>query len=206
MRNLLLNTLTIPTKLISETEITAGFGATKDSQHSRFKRWVKQGKLLRIRRGLYYVVDEIAYRDNKPNPLEIAQYIYGPSYISFELALSYHHLIPEAVYTITSACIKRTKEFHTPIGVFSYMCLPNDNFYLDVELIEQNNARFFIAKPWKAICDYVYFYKKDWEDRAPLYQSLRIEPEDLPPLDQTAKERLIDYYQQKRIQRFLKGV
>mgnify|MGYP003523184722 CR=1 FL=1 len=55
---------------------------------------------------------------------EIATVIYGPSYISFESALSYHGWIPEAVRTTTCASVKRAKEFETPIGVFFFLHIP----------------------------------------------------------------------------------
>ena len=196
-------TLKNPTQLLSYTELPDTLGNTEDSRYSKLKRWVNQGKLLRIRRGLYYIVNDLA---DKPHSFEIAQYIYGPSYISFESALSYHKLIPEAVYTTTSACVRRSKMFHTPLGIFSYLHLPPENLYMDVTLAEQNNRRFLVANPWKAICDYVYCYKKEWSDIRPLSQSLRINLDELPPLTEEHEEALNEYYQQKRIQRFLKGI
>jgi hypothetical protein len=38
---------------------------------------------------------------------------YALSAISLESALSFHDLIPEAVHSVTSVAIKRTKEFST---------------------------------------------------------------------------------------------
>ncbi|HSW71384.1 MAG TPA: hypothetical protein VLH77_05335 [Gammaproteobacteria bacterium] len=68
----------------------------------------------------------------KPHPFELAQYIYGPSYISLESALSFHKLIPETVYTVTSTTVKRSREFQTPLGVYSFLHLPPENFYVEV--------------------------------------------------------------------------
>ena len=61
---------------------------------------VKKGNLIRIKRGLFTDNLEI---DKKV----IANLCYGPSYISFEYALSYYGLIPEYVSTITSACFNK---------------------------------------------------------------------------------------------------
>lgn len=52
--------------------------------------------------------------------------IYDPSHISFEFALSYYGLIPEAVYTVTSATFekrkrKNLKRFSGPL--LTAMCL-----------------------------------------------------------------------------------
>ncbi len=180
-------------------------GASADSRHSKVKRLLAQDKLLRIRRGLYCLTDQLDYF-MKPHPFELAQYIYGPSYISFESALSFHQLIPERVYTITSVTGKRSKEYQTPLGLFSYFHLSLENLYTEVELITENNYRFFMAKPWKAICDYIFCYKKDWDSLEPLLKSLRINYESLPLLRNEEIELLKDYYQSVRINIFLKGI
>src|SRR5258705_210846 len=85
------------------------------SDHRRYglvKRALKSGDLIQIRRGLYVLGQK--HRMTDVNLFELAQRVYGPSYISLESALSYHGLIPEAVYAVTSVCMKRSKEFETP--------------------------------------------------------------------------------------------
>ena len=176
-----------------------------DSRYSKLKRLIAKGDLIHLRRGLYCVSDQLGH-PLKPHPFELAQYIYGPSYISLESALSFHQLIPEAVYTVTSVCSKRSKEFHTPLGQFSYLHLPIENFYLGVALIKQNGYSFFMAKPWKAICDFIYCYKKDWHDLEPLIESMRVDYHALPILSDIEMEKLTEYYHRSRVSRFLQGV
>lgn len=81
-------------------------------------RLVKEGALIPLVRGMY---------EDNPNAsgLYLAGAIYGPSYHSFNTALSYHGLIPEAVYDFTSAtCEKKKKRLiptrlaYSPIGMF----------------------------------------------------------------------------------------
>lgn len=194
-----------PRPCITDAELTVLLDGTPDSRYGKVKRLMAQGKLLHIRRGLYCLTEMAGY-STKPHPLELAQYIYGPSYISLESALSFHQLIPERVYTVTSATGKRSKEFQTALGVFSYLHLPLDNFYTEVELIEENGYKFFMAKPWKAICDYVFCYKKDWSSLEPLINSLRINPEDLPVLRNEDIQLFDEYYHHQRVRRFLKGI
>jgi hypothetical protein len=183
----------------------AEVGNTADSRYGKVKRWLAQGKLLHIRRGLYCLTDKAGYF-GRPHSYELAGYIEGPSYISLESALSYHGLIPEAVYTTTSVTVKRAKTFHTPLGVFSYERLPAENFYIGVERIQEESHQFFMAKPWKAICDYVFCHKKDWTDLQPLLKSLRIQAEDLPVLQDQEIHLLDEYYHRARMSRFLKGI
>lgn len=190
---------------LTDRELEFLLDGTPDSRYGKTKRMLAQGKLLHIRRGLYSLTDKLGYR-TKPHSFELAQFIYGPSYISLESALSYHQLIPERVYTITSCTGKRAKKFETPLGHFNYMHLPEENLFTEVELIKENEYQFFIAKPWKAICDYIYCYKHDWKDLDPLQNSLRIEIEDLPLLREEEIQLLEEYYHQKRISRFLKNI
>jgi hypothetical protein len=175
-----------------------------DQRFSQVKRAQQKGLLIQIRRGLYLLGGYLTPR--RAHPFELAQFIYGPSYISLESALSYHGLIPEAVYTICSVSIHRKKTFKTPLGLFSYDRLPAERFFVGVERIEEPPYVFFMATPWKAICDYVYCNKKDWTSLKPLFESLRIEPEDLPRPSPEELSELQSFYHQERINRFLRGV
>ncbi len=194
-----------PYPYVTNTEIKVLLNSTVDSRYSKVKRLLEQGQLLHIRRGLYCLTERAGYT-RKPHSFELADHIYGPSYISLESALSFHQLIPEAVYTTTSVTIKRSKEFHTPLGVFSYLRLPAIDFFTEVELVKENDYQFFIAKPWKAICDYVFCYKKDWHSLEPLSKSLRLDCDNLPILRDEDIQLFDDYYHHKRLSRFLKGI
>ena len=205
MVNLLKKIPTFPHSYISDADFEVLLGSTPDSRYGKIKRLLAQGKLLHIRRGLYCLTEELGCLI-KPHPFELAQYIYGPSYISLESALSFHKLIPETVYTVTSATAKRSKEFRTPLGVYSYLHLPRENFYVEVERVQEDDRQFFMAKPWKAICDYVYCYRKDWTNLEPLLGSLRMNHDELPSLGVGELQQLQDYYHHRRLDLFLKGV
>ena len=70
---------------------------------AKLSRMANQGECFRITRGLHET------NKNTPGYL-LAGSIYGPSYISFEYALAYYNLIPEAVYTITCATFEKKKK------------------------------------------------------------------------------------------------
>jgi predicted transcriptional regulator of viral defense system len=65
---------------------------------------VKNGDLISLKRGIYVFSEK--YRTSPLNYISIANILHKPSYVSFEYALSYHGLIPERVYTITTAAPK----------------------------------------------------------------------------------------------------
>lgn len=114
----------------------------------------QKGDIIRVKKGLY-VVNPILL--NKPLCKElIANHIYQQSYVSFETALGYYGLIPERVYTIKSASIKRTKSFSNKIGNFEYIQINQEYFSIGVRSeIINNNYAFLIACPEKALCDLI---------------------------------------------------
>ena len=193
-----------PNIYITDEELAATLNVSAVQRYGQVKRALQKGDLVRVRRGLYYINKNLAQQ--KPHSLELAQKIYWPSYISMETALSYHGLLPEAVYITTSATTKRSKIFKTPYGTFSYDKIPIDNFLLQVERKTENSSCYFVAQPWKAICDYIYCRKKNWQGLQPLANSLRIAVENLPSITQPELTELENYYQSNRISNFIAGV
>ncbi len=118
---------------------------------AKIARMVKSGKIIPIVKGLYET-------DASLPGHYFAGIIYGPSYLSFEFALAWHELIPEAVYIFTSAtCGKKKKKRHeTPFGIFTFRDVPVAAFPYGLQLHEENGYGFAIASPQKAICDTLY--------------------------------------------------
>ncbi|GFP43259.1 hypothetical protein HKBW3C_02389 [Candidatus Hakubella thermalkaliphila] len=70
--------------------------------------------------------------------------------------LSYHHLIPETVYTITSATTKPTREFEALDKIYHYYKIKREAF-LGYEPKKIDGVTVLIAEPEKALVDYLYF-------------------------------------------------
>ena len=86
-----------------------------NSPYSKITHMIKKGEIIRVRRGLY--------SDTAETPGEIfAPLVYSPSYLSFQYALAYHGLIPEAVFNFTCAGfgLEADKVFKTPFGIYVY--------------------------------------------------------------------------------------
>jgi hypothetical protein len=124
--------------IFTRPEVACWIGGTADGQFGLLKRALKHGEVVRVRRGLYCLAAK--YLRQKVDPLALAQRIYGPSYISLEMALSYHGWIPEAVYTITSTSLDRSREFSTPVGHFSFTRVPQKTFYVEVIRVEKDSG------------------------------------------------------------------
>lgn len=111
-------------------------------------------ELVRVKKGLYVFGKQ---HQKRPYSLEVlANLIYGPSYISFEYALGFYNLIPEAAIRVTSACAKRNKQFKTPVGEFIYQYVAPQKFPVGItwQSIDEN-THFLIATKEKALADYI---------------------------------------------------
>jgi hypothetical protein len=157
--------------------------------------------LARLKRGIYLILPP--YQKYLPDTFEIAQTLYGPSYISFESALSRHGLIPEAVYATASACIKRSTTFETFLGAFYYLPVPIKGFSLGIQRMEEDQSVYLLATPWKALADLCYVRHKEWKSLSDLCADLRIEKEDLLKQNPKILEELIEQYGSNRVSQVL---
>jgi predicted transcriptional regulator of viral defense system len=105
---------------------------------------------LKVRNGLY------ALRAELPQEEAIANRLYAPSYISFEYALSHYGIIPESVYTITSATTRTTREFIVNNKSFTYSHIKKQ-VYRGYRTEKMGGMTVLIAEPEKALMDYLYF-------------------------------------------------
>ena len=172
---------------------------------SKINREVHSGKLIQITRGLYET-------DANVTGKYLAGRIFGPSYLSFDYALSIYGLIPEAVYkTYTSASFqkKKTKKFENQYGLFTYRDIPSDVYPLGVLLYEENGYSYQIATPEKAICDKLYSLppvSNLTEFSALLFDDLRIDENEFKKLDMEVIEKLAPLYRANNLKFLIKFV
>ena len=173
--------------MIITSDIAKQYLAKYSNKNTRLSRDVRDGKLIKIRNGLYET-------DENTKGYLLAGSIYGPSYISFEYALSYYGLIPERVSTITCATFnkKKKKKYDTPFGTFT-----------EIILKEENNYSYQIATPEKALCDKLYTLKslKNYSNlEKMLFEDLRIDIEEFKNLNIEKIEKLSNLYHSKNIE------
>jgi hypothetical protein len=191
--------------VFTRSEVACWAGGSPARQFNLIKRALASGEVFHLRRGLYHLAEPFARR--KSDPLVVAQRIYGPSYVSLETALWFHGWIPEAVYTITSVSLDRSREFATPLGQFSFTRVPQKVLYAQVERRETGAGQsFLLASPLKALADYVYTHKADWDSARPVRESLRVEESQLESVAGAPIEELAANYSAARVRRFLEGL
>jgi predicted transcriptional regulator of viral defense system len=118
----------------------------------RLVEWQDKNYVTKLINRWYVFTDEPI---NEKLLFLIANRIYTPSYVSFESALVYYQLIPEGVYTITSASTLVTKSFDTLVARFVYRHLRPPLFF-GYKLIAVNDHQIKMAEPEKVILDYLY--------------------------------------------------
>lgn len=121
----------------------------------QLSRWVSEGKILQIKRGLYAVAKP--YRNKEPHPFLIANTMKKASYISLQSALEHYGIIPEYVPAITSVTTGRPEKVNIKFGKFIFKHLKKELFwgYIEKEIIK--GTVIFIATPEKALLDLMYF-------------------------------------------------
>lgn len=124
----------------------------------RIRRLVAAGEIIRVKKGLYVFAS--AFQRQPIVREQLANLIYGPSYVSLDSALSYHGLIPERVEAVTSVTTGRSRAFDTPFGAFTYQSLPLVRYAFGALLETGGTTPFLIASPEKALADKVWTDKR----------------------------------------------
>jgi hypothetical protein len=181
------------------------------SPADRISRLARQGDLIRLRRGLFVVAPELSGQTLSREL--IANHLYGPSYVSFESALSYHGIIPERVHMLRSATFKRSRQVKTSLGVFQYTTVPESYYPIGITqmLYEEENYSFLMAGPEKAVCDMItttngLHIQSERAMREYLFEDMRMDFEDIENIDFNIIEQCIEHGRRRRELRFLLNV
>lgn len=169
--------------------------------NDKIHEMIAAGILEPVKKGLY-VPGPVLHLD-KPEPFLLANHIYGPSYVSLDSALSFHGFIPERVFLHSSVTPKKSRDFHTLQGNFSYtnLSLPYFAFgYISTELASKQVV--LVATPEKALFDKIItttamILRSEKETRDWLLDNLRIDEDRLRQLDIATMESWIPYASKK---------
>ena len=147
----------------------------------KISRMKQSGELLQLTRGVYET------DPNAPGHC-LAGAILGPSYLSFDYALSWYGLIPEAVRVYTSATFakRKAKEFRNAFGLYAYRDVPREAYPYGIRMVREQEYVFQIAAPEKALCDKLYTMPpvtSQREIQRMLFEDLRIDRELFEGLD-----------------------
>ena len=172
------------------------------SPKSRITRLIKNRELIHIKRGIYIDNENLPYQVLSP-------LIYGPSYLSFQYALSVYGLIPERVNIYMSASYNKNKDkvFKTPVGNFHYLYLPAKAYPYGICLLNEGGYNYLQASVEKALCDSIYKVSgiANFHDIENLiYEDFRIEHSDVINLDNLFISNVAPMYSSKALSIFAK--
>ena len=129
---------------------------------------------------------------SKSNDFLVANFLYNPSYISLESALSFHGIITAFAYQITSITVKPTRTFEIEGKEFTYSHLAPALFWG-----YEKKEDFLIADPAKALLDYIYLGTKG-------LRNLVFDEMDLTPINRGQLASYSKQYHNPRISSIIK--
>jgi predicted transcriptional regulator of viral defense system len=125
-----------------------------DALRRQLDRWVRSGRILMLRRGVYTVREP--YARQQLHPFVAANALQKTSYVSLHSALNYHGLIPEHVPVVTSVTTRRPEAIETPIGSFTFRHLNAGLFFGFGQIEVAPGQKALVARPEKALIDLLY--------------------------------------------------
>jgi predicted transcriptional regulator of viral defense system len=139
--------------------VTQAFAGGRESVRVQLARWMKQGKVIGLRRGMYTLA--ATYRRTPIVPAALAYPLYRPSYLSGLWALGHYDMIPERVAWFTSVTTRGPRRFENPLGVFDYRNVKRDGFF-GYRAIAYASTEVLIAEPEKALLDSFHHARGEW--------------------------------------------
>lgn len=140
----------------------------------QLSRWIKGGRLLQLRRGLYALAP--TWRKVEPHAFLVANELQRGSYVSLQSALAFHGAIPEHVPVVTSVGPGRPETVRNGLGSFQFRHLAAGLLfgYARLEVTPRQSA--FVAGPEKALLDLVHL--TPGADSSAYLEELRLQPWD----------------------------
>ena len=139
--------------------VVQAFGGYRPGIRVQLSRWIRQGKLIALRRGMYTLPD--LYRKVPVAPAVLSSALYRPSYLSGLWALSFHGMIPERVVWLTAVSPRVPRHFENPFGVFEYRSIKQELFF-GYAAVPYGGQEILVADPAKALLDHWHLTPGEW--------------------------------------------
>lgn len=159
-----------------------------DTVYKKLDRLEKKGIITRVIKGKYF------FTLNPPDDFILANFLYQPSYISLESALSFHGIITGFPYAITSVAPRKTRSYSISGKEYGYTHLSPKWFWG-----YEKKETFLMASPEKAVLDYLYLAFKG-------LRSAAIDEFDLSTIDRAMLKEYLHKMQDRRFLRFTQRV
>ena len=180
------------------------FGYEEPYVREMLQKAVMNGEIIHIKDDIY-TLGRMLRKELIDNQV-LAQKLVPQSYVSMEYVLSHVSWIPESVYVVTCVTRGKNRNFNTEFGRYEYINLPQKNYNAGVRHFVDGIYEYYKATPLKALADMIYERNYNWTTLRPLYESLRIEDDDLETLTSEDFDELHETYGIARVENFLCGI
>lgn len=144
-------------QIYQETENFLDYQQTKNL----VTKLVKNGWLVRIKRGLYAISDFSSRGYLNLSPYVVANLLLPESYVSFESALAYHGMFDQLTQKTVSISLKMHKSVELSGITYSFIKTKPDYFF-GWQNVAIESLTASIATPEKALADMVNFHKSQY--------------------------------------------
>lgn len=126
-------------------------------------RYVKSGKAIRLKKGVYVARDYIDRLEKSGGISAYSEFLagvlYSPSYLSLDYILYKHNILTEVPINFTAVTKKKTASFSNSLGNFFYHKIKDELFSEGYEAKKEGDFVIFRASKAKALFDWLYLRK-----------------------------------------------
>jgi hypothetical protein len=174
--------------------LVQAFDDRREGIRVQLSRWIKQGKVVALRRSMYTLPE--TYRRVPLTSSALANQLYRPSYLSGLWALGFYDMIPERVIWLTSVTPRVPRRFENPFGVFDYRNIKQDCFF-GCQTVAHGGHEILVAAPEKALLDHWHLTAGEWT--AERIQEMRYQHVDR--ISEAKLRAYADHYRSPRLSR-----
>lgn len=145
---------------------------SKASAHNRIQILYKAGWFLRIKRGLYLIIENLSSRSfSDISIFLIAQAINKNSYVSLHSALNYHQMFDQYSNSVSLINLDISKKFSFQNSEIKFIKIAK-KYYFGFEDVRINGKLVQVATKEKALLDYLYL-KKDFYSANLVFEKIK---------------------------------
>lgn len=164
-------------------QLIGGEGAAPGTIPTAVYRWMKAGRIIQLKRGLYMSRRFFELHRSDPGFSPAVSAIISPqSYISLEFILQRAGILTEVTYPVTAVTPKNAHVIENTLGTFSYRHIKS-SLYSGFTITDYYGIQVAQATPAKALFDFLYL--RPWVGDIPnLAEELRLNLDELSPNEQ----------------------
>lgn len=157
--------------------------------------WVRAGRLVRVRKGLYTLPRP--HRKVDPDPFVVSNRLLAPSYVSLESALHFHEMIPDVVQGVTAVTSGRVAEYETPLGRYLFHHVKQERFWGAEVAGVARGQQALVASPEKALIDLLYL--TSGSDEPAYVKELRLQ--NASRIDREVLGQMVERFGSRKVER-----